>query len=87
VPLTRGFFDQMKEYGVEYDVIGLSFYPWSHGTLLDLRDTLHATALHFHKPIILVETGYHFEPSRHFEAVKPPFPAPPRGSTPMARDR
>jgi arabinogalactan endo-1,4-beta-galactosidase len=79
VPLTRGFYDQMKERGVEYDVIGLSFYPWSHGTLLDLRDNLHATALRFNKPIILVETGYHFEPSRSFQEIKPPFPETPEG--------
>lgn len=79
VSLTRGFFDQMNERGVEYDVIGLSFYPWSHGTLLDLRDNLHATALRFNKPIILVETGYHFEPSRYFESVRPPFPETPEG--------
>jgi len=79
VSLTRGFFDQMKERGVEYDVIGLSFYPWSHGTLLDLRDTLRATALRFKKPIILVETGYHFRPSRSFTEVRPPFPETPEG--------
>lgn len=79
VPLTRGFYDQMKEHGVEYDVIGLSFYPWSHGTLADLRDNLRATALRFKKPIILVETGYHFQPSNYFEAVRPPFPETPEG--------
>ena len=65
--------------GVEYDVIGLSFYPWSHGTLLDLRDNLHASALRYNKPIILVETGYHFQPSRYFEEIVPPFPETPEG--------
>ena len=79
VSLTRGFYDQMKKLGVEYDVIGLSFYPWSHGTLLDLRDNLHATALRFEKPIILVETGYHFQPSRYFADIRPPFPETPEG--------
>lgn len=79
VSLTRGFYDKMIEHGVDYDVIGLSFYPWSHGTLLDLRDNLHATALRFNKPIILVETGYHFQPSREFEQIKPPFPETPEG--------
>jgi arabinogalactan endo-1,4-beta-galactosidase len=79
VSLTRGFYEQMNERGVEYDVIGLSFYPWSHGTLMDLRDNLHATALRFKKPIILVETGYHFQPSRSFAEVRPPFPETPEG--------
>lgn len=79
VPLTRGFFDQMKQHGVDYDVIGLSFYPWSHGTLLDLRDNLRATALRYAKPIILVETGYYHQPSRDFKETKPPFPETPEG--------
>ena len=73
-PITQGFFDKMKEYHVEYDVIGLSFYPWSHGTLLDLRDNLKFTALRYGKEIIVVETGYYFQPSRYFRDLGPPFP-------------
>ena len=79
IPLTRGFFDKMKEHRVEYDVIGFSFYPWSHGTLLDLRDNLRFTALHYGKEIIVVETGYHYQPSRYFRQVSPPFPETPQG--------
>jgi arabinogalactan endo-1,4-beta-galactosidase len=79
VPLTRGFFDKMQEHGVEYDIIGLSFYPWSHGTLLDLRANLRHTALRFGKPIVVVETGYHFRPSQYFKDVRPPFPETPEG--------
>jgi len=79
VPLTVGFYDQLKEHGVEYDVIGLSFYPWSHGTLTDLEDNLHTAALRYNKPIIVVETGYYFEPSRYFENFRPPFPETPEG--------
>jgi arabinogalactan endo-1,4-beta-galactosidase len=40
---------------------------------------MHATALRYNKPIILVETGYHFQPSRYFEETKPPFPETPEG--------
>ncbi|MEJ2647674.1 MAG: glycosyl hydrolase 53 family protein [Sedimentisphaerales bacterium] len=79
IPLTQNFFDKMKEFGVEYDVIGFSFYPWSHGTLLDLRDNLRFTALRYGKEIILVETGYYFERSRNFRGVLPPFPETPQG--------
>jgi len=79
IPLTRNFFDKMEEYGVEYDVIGFSFYPWSHGTLLDLRDNLRFTALRYGKEIIVVETGYYFEPSRTFRDTLPPFPETPEG--------
>ena len=79
IPLTRNFFDKMKEYGVEYDVIGFSFYPWSHGTLLDLRDNLRFTALRYGKEIIVVETGYYFQSSRSFPGHFPPFPETPQG--------
>lgn len=79
IPLTKTFFEKMKMYQVEFDVIGFSFYPWSHGTLLDLRDNLHFTARTFGKDIILVETGYYFQPSRHFRALPGPFPETPEG--------
>ena len=79
IPLTRLFYDKMDEMDVDYDVIGLSFYPWSHGTLMDLKDNLRMTALRYNKPIIVVETGYHFQPSSYFRDVTPPFPETPEG--------
>lgn len=79
LPMTRTFFDKMAEYGVDYDVIGFSFYPWSHGTLLDLKNNLRFTAERYGRPIVLIETGYYFEPSRYFENVRPPFPETPDG--------
>jgi len=79
IPLTRCFFDHMRTYHVPYDVIGFSFYPWSHGTLLDLRDNLRFTALRYGKEIMVVETGYYFRPSRYFRDTPPPFPETPEG--------
>ena len=79
IALTQLFFDKMRELGVEYDVIGFSFYPWSHGTLMDLRDTLRFAALRYGKEIIVVETGYYFEPSRYFKNTAPPFSETPEG--------
>lgn len=79
IPLTKGFFDRMNGYGVEYDVIGFSFYPWSHGTLMDLRDNLRFTALEYGKEVIVVETGYYFQPSQSFRETPGPFPETPEG--------
>jgi arabinogalactan endo-1,4-beta-galactosidase len=79
IPLTKGFFDKMREYKIDYDVIGFSFYPWSHGTLMDLRDNLRFAATEYGKEIIVVETGYYFEPSRYFRSTPPPFPETPEG--------
>ena len=55
---TRTFFDHMKSYGVPFDVIGLSYYPWWHGTLADLRANLAATARRYGVDIMVVETAY-----------------------------
>lgn len=55
---TQYFYGQLDSYGVAYDVIGLSFYPWWHGTLADLENTLQNAALSFGKEIIVVETAF-----------------------------
>jgi arabinogalactan endo-1,4-beta-galactosidase len=56
--VTRWFFDRLKEREVEFDLIGLSYYPWWHGTLENLRENLHATAKAFGKDVVVVETAY-----------------------------
>ena len=79
IPMTKTFFDKMHEYNVDYDVMGFSFYPWSHGTLLDLKDNLGFAARRYGKEIILVETGYYWRQSNYFRNNKPPFPETPVG--------
>jgi len=79
IPMTKTFFDKMREFKVDYDMIGFSFYPWSHGTLLDLRDNLMFTAKEYRKEIILVETGYYWRQSNYFRNIRPPFPETPQG--------
>ena len=54
---TKYFFDHFNRYKIPYDVIGFSYYPWWHGSLLDLRDNLAFTANRYHKDIIVVETA------------------------------
>lgn len=55
---THYFYSQLDSYGVEYDIIGLSFYPWWHGTLADLQATINDAAISFGKEIVVVETAY-----------------------------
>lgn len=57
-PESRKFYDRFKEQGVEFNTIGLSFYPWWHGTLEDLRNNLNDLAERYDKDIIVVETAY-----------------------------
>jgi len=54
---TRWFFENLEQRGIDYDIIGLSYHPFWHGPMESLRKTLHYTAEHFRKPILIVETS------------------------------
>jgi arabinogalactan endo-1,4-beta-galactosidase len=59
---THWFFTNLQKYGVPYDIIGLSYYPWWHGTIQALAETLQSTADEFNKDICVVETAYPHAP-------------------------
>jgi arabinogalactan endo-1,4-beta-galactosidase len=75
---SKYFFDKLNAYGVKFDVIGLSYYPWWHGSLLDLRENLNFLATTYHKDIVLAEVAYNWRPSEYRE-VAPPFAESPEG--------
>jgi arabinogalactan endo-1,4-beta-galactosidase len=52
---SRDFLDNALKRGVEFDVIGESYYPRWHGTLEDLRKNLNNLARRYKKPIVVVE--------------------------------
>ena len=62
---TKWFFDGIVARGVRFDVIGQSYYPWWHGSLLDLRDNLAFMAETYGKDIILVEVAYNWRPGEY----------------------
>jgi arabinogalactan endo-1,4-beta-galactosidase len=75
---TKWFFDKWHSYGIDYDVIGQSYYPWWHGSLLDLRANLVFMANEYKKDILLVEVAYNWRPAEYRK--KPaPFPETPEG--------
>ncbi|MDZ7373128.1 MAG: glycosyl hydrolase 53 family protein [candidate division KSB1 bacterium] len=55
---ARWFFDRLLAQGVEFDVIGLSYYPWWHGNLSALQTNLNDLAIRYGKDIMVVETAY-----------------------------
>jgi arabinogalactan endo-1,4-beta-galactosidase len=55
---TRWFFSHVVQRGVRCDIIGLSYYPWWHGKMKDLKDNLWATAESFKRDVVVVETAY-----------------------------
>lgn len=59
---TRSFYQKMASNNVDYDVIGLSYYPFWHGTLATLGNTLNTLATAFPgKPVQIVETAYYYQ--------------------------
>lgn len=54
------FFDAMVQYGVDYDLIGQSYYPEWHGTLEELEANTRALVERYNKPLIVVEYRDHY---------------------------
>ena len=76
---TKIFFDKFNSYKISHDVIGFSYYPWWHGSLMDLRENLAFTANTYGKDIIVVETAYNWKPARESSGRAGPFPETPEG--------
>ncbi len=55
---SRWFFDHIVAQQVPFNLIGLSYYPWWHGTLGDLQANVNDLAARYGKPIVLAETAY-----------------------------
>lgn len=64
VPQTNvltDFFDRMRNNSIDYDIIGLSYYPDYHGSLAILETALQALEnKNYGKDIMIVETGYSY---------------------------
>ena len=56
--LYRTWFDEMSKRNVDYDIIGLSYYPIWHGGLEDLQFNLEDISARFNKEVLVVETAY-----------------------------
>ena len=59
------FFSEMERAGVEFDVIGASYYPFWHGLPEELFDNLRACRK-FGKEIMIAELGYGFTTEGYF---------------------
>ncbi len=55
---SQWFFDHLLSENVDFDVIGLSYYPWWQGTMSDLEFNVNDLAERYGKEIIIVETAY-----------------------------
>jgi arabinogalactan endo-1,4-beta-galactosidase len=57
---VRWWFDNAATYGITYDVIGLSYYGYWHGSLSAAQTTLDDVASRYSKPVFIAETAYPF---------------------------
>jgi arabinogalactan endo-1,4-beta-galactosidase len=52
------FFDNLLARGVSWDICGLSYYPWWHGSLQACQTTVRTLATRYGRPVFLTETAY-----------------------------
>ncbi|MER7968932.1 glycosyl hydrolase 53 family protein [Streptomyces sp. NPDC096080] len=57
---VRWWFDNARTYGIAYDLIGLSYYGYWHGSPAAAQATLDDTAARYGKPVFVAETAYPF---------------------------
>lgn len=69
--LYHSFFDMMiQENGVkDFDIIGLSYYPFWHGTLDALQQNLDDISKRYDKDVIVVETAFGYT-NENFDSMK-----------------
>ena len=62
VDVLKNFYNQMKSLNVDYDIIGLSYYPYFHGDISVLDKALSTLQTQYpEKDIMIVETGYSYK--------------------------
>ncbi len=53
---------KIESYGIDYDIIGLSYYPWeqNHGSISKLKSNISSLKKAYSKPVIVAETSAHW---------------------------
>ena len=58
--LYREWFDAFMKHGEEFQIIGLSYYPFWHGSLDDLKNNMDDIAVRYQKDLIIAEVSMGF---------------------------
>ena len=69
--LYRRWFDNYVARGEDFDLIGLSYYPFWHGTMDQLMNNMNDIAERYHKDLIIAEVsmGYTMEDYKAYEKL------------------
>ncbi|MDQ0169733.1 glycosyl hydrolase 53 family protein [Paenibacillus tundrae] len=54
------YFGELEKGNLDYDVIGLSYYPFWHGTFADVQETMNRVSQNYKKDVVIAETSYPF---------------------------
>ncbi len=92
--LARWWFGNIVRNEVPFDLIGISYYPYWHGSLAELQYNLNDISARYDKDVIVVETAYAFtdEENDFLENIASPsmmipgYPYTPAGQRAMLRD-
>jgi arabinogalactan endo-1,4-beta-galactosidase len=92
--LARWWFDNITGREVPFDVIGISYYPFWHGSLGELQTNLFDISERYNKDVIVVETAYAFTDQEddflsniaNTGLIVPGYPYTPEGQRAMLRD-
>jgi len=85
---ARRWFDDVGSHGVSWDVTGLSYYSYWHGSMLEMTGTVQEMIAQYGRPVLIVETAYPFtllendaeKNSIHsLSQLTPGYPATPQG--------
>ncbi|MCY3487091.1 MAG: glycosyl hydrolase 53 family protein [Bacteroidetes bacterium] len=91
---ARWFFDNLESYALDYDLIGISYYPFWHGPLDQFSEVIRELESRYSKPVMLIETAYPWtlawNDNTHNgvglpEHVLPGYPATPDGQAAFIR--
>lgn len=68
--MYRDWFDHYMERGEDFQIIGLSYYPFWHGTLEDLQDNMNDLAVRYGKELVVAEVSMGFTMEDYAEYEK-----------------
>jgi arabinogalactan endo-1,4-beta-galactosidase len=71
--MYRDWFDNYLKRGEDFQIIGLSYYPFWHGTLDDLKNNLNDLAQRYGKELVIAEVsmGFTMEDYADYEKLTP----------------
>ncbi len=83
ITASNRFYNNIIDRGVEFDVIGLSYYPWWHGDFQQLENSIYSLSKHFDQDISIVETAYYsygwYPEATDWVLMEKPFPPTEQG--------